>query len=95
MAKKLKWYKLEAGNSSRGSVGMVIRLQAYSRKEAVEMANSQLDVLATIEGEALIKGVEYCNVYVAGHLTENNIMRGETEDVEEGEEIDQDETPAE
>ena len=94
MAKKLKWYKLEAGNSSRGSVGMVIRLQAYSRNEAVEKANAQLDALDTIEGEALIKGVEYCNTYVAGHLTENNIMAYETEDVEPGEEIDQEEKPS-
>ena len=81
---KLKWYKLEAGNSSKGSVGMVIRLQARTRKEAVEKANAQLD-----ESESLESGVDYCNIYLAGHLTENNIMAGETEDVVAGEELEE------
>jgi hypothetical protein len=87
MSKKLKWYKLEAGNSSRGSVGVVIQVQAHSRKEAVEKANSQLATIDTIEGEDLEAGVDYCNVYLTGNLTINNIMAGETEDVEEGDEL--------
>jgi hypothetical protein len=86
---KLKWYKLEAGNSSKGSVGMVIRLQARTRKEAVEKANAQLDAINTIESESLESGVDYCNIYLAGHLTENNIMAGETEDVVAGEELEE------
>jgi hypothetical protein len=91
MARKLKWYKLEAGNSAKGSVGMVIRLQAFTRKGAVEKANAQLDALNTIESQAPAKGIDYCNIYLAGHLTENNIMAGETEDVDEGDDLGEDE----
>jgi len=94
MPRKLKWYKLEAGNSSRGSIGMVIQLQAHTRKEAVEKANSQLAAIDTIEGEALEPSVDYCNVYLAGNLTINNIMAGETEDVEEGDELEDEEAPS-
>ena len=91
MARKLKWYKLEAGNSSKGSVGMVIRLQAHGRKEVVDKANAQLDALNEVESQKLVKGIDYCSIYLAGHLTENNIMAGETEDVAEGDELKEEE----
>jgi hypothetical protein len=87
MANQLKWYKLEAGNSDKGSVGVVIQLQAYSRQEAVDKANHQLAGLDTVECDGMDKGVDYCNVYLAGNLKIHNIISGETCDVEPGSEL--------
>lgn len=89
--KPLKSYKFEIGNSSKGSLGLVIRVNARSRKEALDTANDFLSSLDTVdlmkdsgsEPADGTEGVEYCNVYLAGNLTLRSLQANETEDVDE------------
>jgi hypothetical protein len=82
----LKSYKFDVGNSTKGSLGMVIRVWAPNKKRAVEIANAALSETEHLEGYSHrmrpIEGVEYLTVYLAGNLTVRHIDSQETENVE-------------
>jgi hypothetical protein len=86
--RKLKSYKFDVGNSNKGPIGMVIRVWAYNKKEAVEIANKCLQANDTVKvyerGHVFTPTageVEYCNVYLAPNLTIRLIDPRETEEV--------------
>lgn len=83
MADTLYSYHFDLGNSTNGSLGMCLRVKAHSNEEAVEKANAYLDghkeqQLNTDDD------IEYCNVYLSGNLTVDDI--DDYEEVDESEE---------
>lgn len=86
MARKLKIFKFDVGNSSTGPLGMVMRVYAHTKPEAVEIANKFLAQRDVIDFDGVItEGIEYCNIYF-GTLTINHIDASETEELEEDDE---------
>ncbi len=84
MSSRIKSYKFDVGNSGTGALGMVIRVWAHTKREAVEKANKFLAALRPVElTEASYQtGVEYCTVYVSPNLKLRQIAGGcEIEDV--------------
>jgi len=69
-------YHFDCGDSNCGPVGVCFRVKAYSREEAVTLANRFLESAGPVNvrcgGEATQKAVEYCNVYF-GYVTEAHI----------------------
>jgi hypothetical protein len=69
---------------------MCLRVKAHSKEEAVEKANEHLDGLReqalNVDGD-----IEYCNVYLSGNLTVDNIDEFEEVDEPEEEEEESDE----
>jgi len=80
MAKrKLKSYKFDIGNSSKGALGMVMRVWAYTKREAVEKANQCLGENESIEIAKNMPeiGIEYCTVYFGPNLKIRHIAGGD------------------
>ncbi len=77
--RRLKSYKFDIGNSSKGALGMVIRVWAYTKREAVEKANRFLGDHEWIEvaGNSHKMGIEYCTVYFGPNLKVRHIAGGE------------------
>jgi hypothetical protein len=73
---RLKNYHFDVGNSTKGSIGMCLRVQAHSKKEAVKIANDHLDAnqngIDVPEGDGNTE-IEYCEVYLKGNLTTRDI----------------------
>ena len=85
--RKLKSFKFDIGNSSQGALGMVMRVWAHTRQEAVEKANKFLGENEWIEVARSNHqtGIEYCTVYFGANLKVRNIAGGEEiEDVDPG-----------
>jgi hypothetical protein len=83
MAKKLKSYAFDVGNSNIRPLEMVLRVKAFTKKEAVTLAN---DFLANkyhlyLPPDKLNDSIEYCNVYFSGKLRKRDIFDGDTETV--------------
>jgi hypothetical protein len=83
MADTLYSYHFDLGNSNNGSLGMCLRVKAHSNEEAVEKANAYLDGLKEQELDT-DDDIEYCNVYLSGNLTADDI--DDYEEVDESEE---------
>lgn len=84
--KQVKSYKFEVGNSGDGALGMVIRVWARTKAEAVAKANQFLSTLGPVElAEASYQtGIEYCAVYLSPNLRPRQIAGGcEIEEVSE------------
>jgi hypothetical protein len=89
MARKLKNFKFDVGNSSTGPIGMVLRVYAYTKAEAVVVANAFLASQDDVELKRIPRSVEYCNIYF-GKLTINQIETAETEDMDDCEALEAD-----
>lgn len=77
-AKTLRQFTFDAGNSNTGPVGIVISVEAYSKRQATRLANAYLSgfadpidlpVLAGYQG----LGVSYAMCCVAPNLTPRDI----------------------
>jgi hypothetical protein len=94
--KKLKSFLVDAGNSSKGPVGFCMRVKAYTKEEAIEIAKQVMPEAIEVdrgylwdEGDNLVDRVEYLNVYFNDQaLTVADIEESETEDAEEDEDND-------
>jgi hypothetical protein len=85
MPRTLKSFMFDVGNSDKGPVGMVIRVYARTRQEAIEKANAFLQDNSEgidVPTYDLDSGddVEYCRIYLAPNLKLHHIPSGETED---------------
>lgn len=75
----LRSYKFDVGNSYKGAVGMVLRVWARNRQEAVERANRFLGAKGKMEVAKadFHTGIEYCTVYFGANLKIRNVASGE------------------
>ena len=80
MTLKLKSFHFNVGNSAKGSLGMCLRVKAYSKKEAVEKANGFLESTMNHEIDTDGQDIEYCEIYFSGNLKPRHI--DDYEDVE-------------
>lgn len=89
MAKKLKSYHFDLGNSVDGPVGYCTRIKATSRREALKILKAVLPEEASIRDllcgtDAQLRAVEYLNVYFSDNVTTGDIddsedVKGETD----------------
>lgn len=77
--RKLKSFKFDIGNSSKSALGMVMRVWAHTRREAVEKGNRFLGEHEWIEvaRNRPQSGIEYCTVYFGPNLKIRQIAGGE------------------
>jgi len=84
---KLKSFMFDLGNTSTGPVGMVVRVQARTKKEALKIIKDKLweglDDSQGIDLEISDPRIEYARIYVdPDNITLADICDGETENVE-------------
>lgn len=77
-AKTLKLFTFDAGNSNSGPIGVVIAVEAYSKKQATRLANAYLSSFAEpidlpIPAACKGLGVRYAMCCVAPNLTSKDI----------------------
>ena len=77
-AKTLKQFTFDAGNSNSGAVGIVISVQAHSKKQAARLANAYLlsfaePIALPVPGGYKRLGVRYAMCCVAPNLTPKDI----------------------
>lgn len=78
--KKLRSYLFSCGNSTVGPIGFCARVQATSRREALQLLKAGLPTDATVETAADAEGsIEYLNVY----FNEDAVTVQDIEDVED------------
>ena len=81
-AKPLKQFTFDAGNSNSGAVGIVISVQAHSKKQAARLANAYLLSFAEpidlpVPSGYKRLGVRYAMCCVAPNLTPKDIDLGD------------------
>jgi hypothetical protein len=76
-----KSYLMDLGNSNTGPIGMVLRVKAMSKREAIELGRSALDLAAGDCGQIAVPvpvelrdTVDYVNIYVnPANITEADV----------------------
>lgn len=65
MAKKLKSYHIDVGNSTEGHIGLCARVKAHSKQEAIDKLKDalveELQIANDLNGD---DDIEYVNVYL-------------------------------
>jgi hypothetical protein len=77
-SKTLKQFTFDAGNSNSGPVGVVISVEAYSKKQATRLANAYLSSFAAPIDLPVLPGykglgVRYAMCCIAPHLKPKDI----------------------
>jgi len=81
-------YLLDLGNSNNGPIGMVLRVKAMTKPEAVEIARKALKLVTGDCGEIVLRvptetkdEVEYISVYLNPNvITENDVSDDDSEE---------------